>query len=172
MDKTFTGTASNSIIRALSLSLSPFLSFVFFFSIFFPTGFESDAILSPTPRDFPGGTGSPFSYADVHWFLCNGCNPRLMASYVSFKILYGCQDPPILVRNVSRYISSLYQFFLNWRLSPSLLSVGVQQWQTRDKITATLVRIALNCFDGVSHFYMKMACPTVVIITTTYGIYI
>ena len=29
-----------------------------------PVGFESDTILSPTPMDFPGSPGSPFSYAD------------------------------------------------------------------------------------------------------------
>ena len=45
------------------LFLVSFISSSFFH--FFPTGFESDTILSPTPRDFPGSPGSPFSYADV-----------------------------------------------------------------------------------------------------------
>ena len=50
-----------------------FFLFFFHFNIFFhfsPTGFESDTILSPTPRDFPGSPGSPFSYADVCVCVC------------------------------------------------------------------------------------------------------
>ena len=49
-------------------SLGAYLFLVFFsfhhFFHFSPTGFESDTILSPTPRDFPGSPGSPFSYPD------------------------------------------------------------------------------------------------------------
>ena len=54
-------------------SLGAYLFLVFFsfhhFFHFSPTGFESDAILSPTPRDFPrstGSTGSLFSYTDAN----------------------------------------------------------------------------------------------------------
>merc|ERR1739838_484283 len=51
----------------------PIFFLLFFISSFFfhfsPTGFESDTILSPTPRDFPGSPGSPFSYADESYHL-------------------------------------------------------------------------------------------------------
>ena len=59
-----------------------YIFLVFFISSFFfhfsPTGFESDTILSPTSRDFPGSPGSPFLYADA-------CNHVVLYKIVQWR---------------------------------------------------------------------------------------
>ena len=54
-------------------------AYLFHFS---PTGFESDTILSPMPRDFPRSPGSSFSYADGGSDVVSCGNARI--SFIEF----------------------------------------------------------------------------------------